>query len=45
MSLKVKQKNLLQMKTRNGFKEERALHEVFCTNPVQQRLGLGEAFG
>lgn len=45
MSLKVKQKNLLQMKTRNGFKEERAMNEVIYTNPVQQRFGLGEALG
>lgn len=30
------------MKTGNGFKEERAMNEVFYTNPMQQRLGLGK---
>lgn len=44
MSLKVK-KNQIKIKTRNGFKEERAINEVFYTNPMQQRLRLGEAFG
>lgn len=45
MSLKVKQETQIKMKTRNGLKEERAMKEVFYTNPMQQRLGLGEAFG